>query len=115
MHLKQCFARSSIDNDIIFKLTSADISWRYNQIVSIKDLTCTKTALKYLDKANLLQLNRTQFSSLGIFIRKKVGNRKKLDHQVYNFKTDMIKVVLVFSIPNSFANENSQGRKLSAV
>ena len=27
-------------------------------------------------KAELLQLNRTQFSSLGIFISKKVGNRK---------------------------------------
>jgi alkylation response protein AidB-like acyl-CoA dehydrogenase len=27
-------------------------------------------------KAELLQLNHTQFSSLGIFISKKVGNRK---------------------------------------
>ena len=27
-------------------------------------------------KAELLQLNRTQFSSLGIFVSKKVGNRK---------------------------------------
>ena len=27
-------------------------------------------------KAELLQLNRTQFSSLGIFISKNVGNRK---------------------------------------
>ena len=31
------------------------------------------------------------------------------------FKTDIIKVVLVFSISNIFTNENSQGRKLSAV
>ena len=30
------------------------------------------------DKAELLQLNRTQFPSLGIFVSKKVGNRKKL-------------------------------------
>ena len=29
-----------------------------------------------MTKAELLQLNRTQFSSLGIFICKKVGNRK---------------------------------------
>ena len=29
-------------------------------------------------KAELLHLNRTQFPSLGIFINKKVGNRKKL-------------------------------------
>ena len=28
-------------------------------------------------KAELLQLNRTQFPSLGIFVSKKVGNRKK--------------------------------------
>ena len=27
-------------------------------------------------KAELLQLNQTQFSSLGIFVSKKVGNRK---------------------------------------
>ena len=31
------------------------------------------------------------------------------------FKTDIIKVVLVFSISSLFTNKNSQGRKLSAV
>ena len=31
------------------------------------------------------------------------------------FKTDIITVVLVFSISNFFNNENSKGRKLSAV
>ena len=30
----------------------------------------------YSGKAELLQLNRTQFSSLGIFVSKKVGNQK---------------------------------------
>ena len=29
-------------------------------------------------KAELLQLNQTQFPSLGIFVSKKVGNQKKL-------------------------------------
>ena len=29
-----------------------------------------------ISKAELLQLNRTQFSSLGIFVSKKVGNQK---------------------------------------
>ena len=29
-----------------------------------------------IPKAELLQLNRTQFPSLGIFVNKKVGNRK---------------------------------------
>ena len=32
--------------------------------------------LQLLNKAELLQLNRTQFSSLGIFVSKKVGNQK---------------------------------------
>ena len=31
---------------------------------------------KSFDKAELLQLNRTQFPSLGIFVGKKVGNQK---------------------------------------
>ena len=31
-------------------------------------------------KAELLQLNRTQFPSLGIFVTKKVGNGKNADH-----------------------------------
>ena len=35
---------------------------------------CSK--IRKFTKAELLQLNRTQFSSLGIFISKKVGNRK---------------------------------------
>ena len=34
-------------------------------------------------KAELLQLTRTQFPSLGIFISKKVGNRKNDDHFYY--------------------------------
>ena len=32
----------------------------------------------------LLQLNRTQFPSLGIFVSKKVGNPKNKDHFCYN-------------------------------
>ena len=39
-------------------------------------------------KAELLQLNRTQFLSLGIFVSKKVGDRKKSDHFYYiSFKS----------------------------
>jgi predicted MFS family arabinose efflux permease len=48
-------------------------------------------------KAELLQLNRTQFSSMGIFISKKVGNRKT------TFIISVLKVVylvvLVFRFP----------------
>ena len=55
---------------------------------------------------------RTQFPSLGIFINKKSWISKKLRPP---FKTDIIKVVLVFSISNFFTNKNSQGRKFSAV
>ena len=39
----------------------------------------------YFHKAELLQLNRTQSYSLGIFVSKKVGNRKNKDHLIYNF------------------------------
>ena len=41
-----------------------------------------------LNKAELLQLNRTQFPSLGTFICKKVGNQKNYDHFYYiSFKS----------------------------
>ena len=41
-----------------------------------------------LTKAELLQLNRTQFPSLGIFVSKKVGNRKNYNHFYYtSFKS----------------------------
>ena len=48
----------------------------------------------------------TQFPSLGIFINKKVGNRKTKTTQYTAFKTDIIKVVLVFSISIFFTNKN---------
>ena len=35
------------------------------------------------NKAELLQLNRTQFPSRGIFVSKKVGNRKNYDHSQF--------------------------------
>ena len=54
----------------------------------------------------------TQVPSQGIFTNKKVGNRTT---QYTTFKTDMIKVILVLSISNSFTNKNTQGRKFSAV
>ena len=39
-------------------------------------------------KAELLQLNQTQFPSLGIFVSKKVKNRKNYDHFYYiSFKS----------------------------
>ena len=58
---------------------------------------------------------RTQFSSLGIFIKKKLEIKKTKTTWYTTFKTVIIKVVLVFSISNFFTNENSQGGKLSAV
>ena len=36
----------------------------------------TRSTLLVCTKAELLQLNQTQFPSLGIFVNKKVGNRK---------------------------------------
>jgi hypothetical protein len=46
---------------------------------------------------------------------KKLEIGKTKTTQYTTFKTDMIKVVLVFSISNFFTNKNSQVRKLSAV
>ena len=59
-------------------------------------------------KAELLQLNRIQFSSLGIFINKKVGNRKTETTFVISVLTVVYLVVLFF------INTHSQERKLSA-
>ena len=67
------------------------------------------------NKAESLQLNRTQFPSLRIFVSKKVGNRKNKDHVYYFSFKSCILSGLSFLIPNFFNNKNSQGRKLSAV
>ena len=45
---------------------------------------------------------------------KKLEIGKTKTTQYTTFKTDIIKVVIVFSISNFFDNKNSQGRKLSA-
>ena len=67
------------------------------------------------DKAELQQVGI--FFALnflpGEFLLVKKLEIEKTKHTT--FKTDIIKVVLVFSISNFFTNENSQGRKLSAV
>ena len=69
----------------------------------------------YLSKAELLQLNGTQFLPWEFLLIKKleIGKTKTTKYTI--FKTDIIKVVLVFSISNFFTNKNAQGRKLSAV
>ena len=46
---------------------------------------------------------------------KKLEFKKNKNTQFTTFKTDIIKVVLVFLISNFFTNKNSQGRKLSAI
>jgi hypothetical protein len=51
-------------------------------------LKMEKTSRFTITKAELPQegiLFRTQFPSLGIFIKKKVGFQKNQGHQVYNF------------------------------
>ena len=60
-------------------------------------------------------LFRTQFPSLGIFINKKLDFEKTKATQYTTFKTDILEVVLVFSISNFFTIKNSKGRKFSAV
>ena len=51
----------------------------------------------------------------GFVLVKKLEIKKTKITKDTTFKTDIIKVVLVFSISNFFTNENSQGRKLSAI
>ena len=49
-------------------------------------------------KAELLQLNHTQFSSLGIFVSKKIGNRKTKTTFIISVLKVVYWVVLVFSM-----------------
>jgi hypothetical protein len=63
-------------------------------------------------KAELLQLNCTQFPSLGIFFSKKDGNRKTNATFTISVFKIVHQVVLVFWISNFFINKNSQGRKI---
>ena len=67
------------------------------------------------DKAELLQLNRTQFPSLGIFVSKKYEIEKTKTTFIISVLKVVYLVVLVFSISNFYTNKNSQGTKLSAV
>ena len=63
---------------------------------------------------------KAELSKVGSFPRsflliKKLEIEKTKTTQYTTFKTDIIKVVLVFSISNFFTNKNFQGRKLCAV
>ena len=65
-------------------------------------------------KAELLQLNHTQFIFLRNFIKKKSEFKKTKTTQYSTFKTDTITVGLGFSISNFFINKMYQANKLSA-
>ena len=68
-----------------------------------------------LTKAEFPSVSTNTFSFPGnFFLIKKLEFEKTKPTQDTTFKTDIIKVVLVFSISNFFTNKNSQGRKLSA-
>ena len=67
-----------------------------------------------------IKLNQVFFFELNFLpweflLIKKLEIKKTKTTKYTTFKTDLIKVVLVFSISNFFTNKNSQGRKLSAV
>ena len=79
---KQAETRSRLCNKDYWKQShSKQVAW---WAISISAPRNSMWFIAYFDpnrhiygfKAELLQLNRTQFSSLGIFISKKVGNRK---------------------------------------
>ena len=61
LYLNDCFSKNMISDCLYFFCTE----------VFFKVSLCFD---KKYNKAELLQLNRTQFPSLGIFIIKKVGN-----------------------------------------
>ena len=68
--------------------------------------------LNYRKKVFFFALNFLPWEFLLI---KKLEIEKTKTTQYTTFKTDRIKVVLVFSISNFFTNKKSQGRKLSLV
>ena len=57
----------------------------------------------------------TKAELLKFLLVKKLEIEKTKTTEYTTFKTDIIKVVLVFSISNFFTNKKSQGRKLSVV
>jgi hypothetical protein len=68
----------------------------------------------YLTLRSRHQIDGEDFVIFGTLVKKLEIEKTKTTKNT-KFKTDIIKVVLVFSISNFFTNENSQGRKLSAV
>ena len=62
-----------------------------------------------------LPLEGTFFALNFLPLIKKLEFKKTKTSLYTTLKTDIIKVVLVFSISNFFTDKNSQGRKLSAV
>ena len=71
-----------------------------------------------IGKAELLQVEfylALNFLPLEFLLMKKLDFEKTKTTYNTSFKTDIIKVVLVFSISNFYCNKNSRGRKLSAV
>ena len=79
-------------------------------VVCFAELVCTKAELPL--EGIFFALNFLPWESLLV---KKLEIEKTKTTKYTTFKTDIIKVVLVFSISKFFTNENSQGRKLSAV
>ena len=86
--------------------------WFPNVISSL--LMSIKISQEIINKAELLQLNCTQFSSLGIFLVKMLEIEKTKTTFNISVLNVVYWVVLFFLISNFFINKNSQGRKLSA-
>ena len=70
-----------------------------NHVYLAKSLNKPPIIFNATAKAELLQLNRTQFSSLGIFVSKKVENQKNYDHFYYiSFKSCILGGLSFFEI-----------------
>ena len=72
----------------------------------------SRIKLNYRKKVFFFTLNFLPWEFLLI---KKLDFEKTKTTKYTTFKTDIIKVVISFSISNFFTNKNSQGRKLSAM
>ena len=75
-YLWLCVCLDTLKKSSMYRLKHSDIYSQGGYREESSTRFCTHGDRLFWHKAELLQLNRTQFSSLGIFVSKKVGNRK---------------------------------------
>ena len=100
--------------------------FRHKKLTNLASLSCVDFGIvgpfiflwTFGSKAELPQVGiffTFNFLPWEFLLTKKLEIDKNKTIYYTTFKTDIIEVVLVFSISNFFINKNSQGRKLSVV